>query len=388
MQTIVHKDREIKIWADEVESGAMQQLKNLAEIPFVFKWVCAMPDVHQGYGMPIGGVAALKDAVIPNAVGVDIGCGMRVIKTELTDFSQNKLKQWLDLIDNHIPMGFEHRKKKVDLSLMPEADKKNMPVISQQFESAREQLGTLGGGNHFMEVQKGDDGYIWVMLHSGSRHLGLQVAEYHNKVAKRLARTINSPVPEKYDLAYLPVDSKEGESYLKEMQFCLNFARNNRKMMMNIINDIIEVNVWQEIDIHHNFSNKETHFGQEVWVHRKGATSAFKGQLGIIPGSMGTPSYIVEGLGNTESFMSCAHGAGRCMSRNKTFDFLDKAQVEKSLQEVVFKGWSKMRHGRHKGKYDMSEAPQAYKNIDKVIAQQQDLIKVLVKLKPIGVLKA
>ena len=154
MQTIIHKGREIRIWADEVESGAMQQLKNLAELPFVFKWVCAMPDVHQGYGMPIGGVAALKGVVIPTAVGVDLGCGMHSIKTELTEISKDKLTQWVNRIDSQIPMGFEHRKGKVDLALMPESDKKDMPIVSREFESAREQLGTLGGGNHFMEIFK------------------------------------------------------------------------------------------------------------------------------------------------------------------------------------------------------------------------------------------
>ena len=238
MKIINHKGREIKIWTDDVESGAMKQLENLAELPFVFKWVCAMPDVHQGYGMPIGGVAAFKDVIIPNAVGVDIGCGMHSIKTELREVSEAVLKDWMNKIEHSIPMGFEHRRNKVAKSLMPDLsgqDKKDMPIVSEEFEHAREQLGTLDGGNHFIEVEKGDDGYIWITIHSGSRNLGLKVAEYHNNIAKKIRERIGSTVPEKFDLAYLPVDSDEGKSYIKEMQFCLDFAKNNRQMMTLIL---------------------------------------------------------------------------------------------------------------------------------------------------------
>ncbi|QGT99599.1 RNA-2',3'-PO4:RNA-5'-OH ligase [Candidatus Syntrophocurvum alkaliphilum] len=370
----------IKSWTSNIEEGAMQQAINLSKHPFAYKHIAIMPDVHEGYGMPIGGVLATKDVIIPNAVGVDIGCGVIALQTDKKTITQHEVKNLIETCRKFIPLGFKHHKKPQLWDGFDNAP--NLPIINQEITSAKKQIGTLGGGNHFIECQKGDDGYIWLMVHSGSRNIGLKVAKYYNDAAKELNRKINSSIPKEYDLAYLPLNTELGNDYYNAMNFCLEFARANRTKIaykvFEIFIDIVgPVKIQQKIDIQHNYAAVEEHFNSQLIIHRKGATSAKKGQLGIIPGSMGTASYIVKGLGNTESFMSCSHGAGRVMSRKKANKCITEEMANEVMKGIYFGSW----------KNDYSEAPLAYKNIEDVLKQQTELVKKLVKLKPLGVLK-
>lgn len=381
----------IKSWCNLPEVGAMEQARNLANLPFAFHHVALMPDTHQGYGMPIGGVLATEDVIIPNAVGVDIGCGMLSVKTSLTDISVSALERIVDEIYKQIPVGFNHHQIPCDETEMPykwrkvgTTDAETYPVVHQEFERARFQLGTLGGGNHFIEIQRGSDGHIWFMIHSGSRNLGFKVAEKYSLLAGIMNNRWFSSVPKEWELAFLPSDSKHGKTYLTEMNYCLEFAYRNRKAMANRIKDIIEYNLPfttfdTEVNIHHNYVALENHFGSDVWVHRKGATSAKSGEMGIIPGSQGTSSYIVQGLGNVNSFMSCSHGAGRAMGRKEAKRVLS---LEDELgimnrQGIVHRLTEK----------NLDEAPSAYKNIDVVMEEQKDLVEIIIKLEPLAVIK-
>ena len=377
----------IKLWMKnlaDMESGAWEQAKNLANFPFAYKWIAIMPDAHQGYGMPIGGVMATKGVIVPNAVGVDIGCGMCAVKTSLTEIDTDTLKKIMGEIRKAVPVGFKKHREKQDGGLMPKGFSV-CPIVDIEFENACLSLGTLGGGNHFIEIQKGSDGYIWIMIHSGSRNLGFKVANYYNKLAQELNEKWHSSVPKSWELAFLPVDSEEGQAYIIEMNYCVEFALANRELMMERVIQAVANNTNQTgfdtmINIAHNYASLENHFGQNVWVHRKGATKATKGLVGIIPGSQGTASYIVEGLGNKESFMSCSHGAGRRMSRSQ-------ARRELNLKEEIAKMDKKgIIHGlRNQG--DLDEASSAYKDIDWVMKQQEELVKIKVKLLPLAVIK-
>ena len=326
MKKVIETERiPIKLWLDEIDDNTLYQVKNLANLPFAFRHISLMPDAHSGYGMPIGGVMAADNVIVPNAVGVDIGCGMCAVKADIkvTPNIQNRLKEILRDIREKVPVGFKHHKRAQDESLMPQDyDTGSMEVVRAEYSSALRQLGTLGGGNHFIEIQKDNENYIWIMIHSGSRNIGKQVADYYNKLAKKLNKQWNSPVPSKADLAYLPFTTEEAHKYYEEMNYCVDFALANRKLMLTRVQEVFSnffpnINFGKIINIAHNYAAWENHFGKDVVVHRKGATSAHKGELGIIPGSQGTKSYIVEGLGNPESFASCSHGAGRKMGRNE-----------------------------------------------------------------------
>jgi len=377
----------IKSWCYPVEDGAMEQAKNLSKLPFIYKHVALMPDCHQGYGMPIGGVIACKDVIIPNAVGVDIGCGMLAVKTGINtnEISTSQIKEIMGLVRKTIPVGFDHHKENQVWKGFDNAP--NIKVVQKQLKSAKKQLGTLGGGNHFIEIQKDDKNLIWLMLHSGSRNFGYQIAkEYHDKAVK-LCEKWYSNISNK-DLAFLPVDTKEGQDYIKAMKYALNFAFENRMQMMNkvieAVQTIFDCNISTDyINIHHNFASLEYHFGKNVWVHRKGATQARKDQIGIIPGSMGTPSYIVKGLGNPDSFQSCSHGAGRKMGRLEASRKLTVEECNKDMEGIIYGRWSKNR----KGDIDLGEAPRAYKDIEEVIDAELDLITPVTKLYPLGVIK-
>ncbi len=377
----------IKLWLNDVEEGALQQAKNLANLPFAFHHVALMPDCHQGFGMPIGGVLALDAVIIPNAVGVDIGCGMCAVKTSLDHISHPQLKNVMADIRDATPLGFKRHKSIQDEKHMPaNTDPHSMEVVSREFESARYQVGTLGGGNHFIEIQKGSDGKIWIMIHSGSRNIGKQVADHYNRLAVRLNEQWKSPVPRSAQLAYLPLDTRESQKYIKEMQYCVDFALANRKLMMSRILDIFsdqfksEFNAFPMINIAHNYAAKETHFGKEVIVHRKGATLAENGTTGIIPGSQGTQSYIVKGKGNPESFNSCSHGAGRVMGRKQAQRSLNlKEEIKKLNEKGIIHAVRSVR--------DLDEAASAYKDINQVMRNQKDLVEILVELTPLAVVK-
>lgn len=394
----------IKSWCAEVEPEALKQAADLASHPSVSLHVALMPDCHVGYGMPIGGVIACSDAVIPNAVGVDIGCGMGAVKTslmvdQLGDMS--RIRQILEAVKRLVPVGEGNCHKNAQewsgFAAYEAEINGQLPgwFDNDHFNHDRKNLGTLGGGNHFIEMQADEDGRIWLMLHSGSRNLGYRIAAYYNKLAFELNEKWHAGIPCK-DLAFLPADAREGQNYVRDMNFALRYAMENRVRMMVAFKTVMqeafsEIGFLEEINIHHNYAAHENHFGRNLWVHRKGATSARSNEMGIIPGSMGAFSYIVRGLGNPDSFMSCSHGAGRRMGRKEASRQLSLEECNRAMEGIVFDRWNKAGgHGRKKNQqavFDFGEAPQAYKNIDAVMRSQLDLVEPVVKLRPLGVIK-
>jgi len=371
----------VKLWLETIEESALEQIRHLADLPFAFKHIAIMPDCHPCQGMPVGAVVATMGAVIPNAVGSDAGCGMCAVRLDIKGIDIEKLKIIMGRIRETIPVGFEHRKMSNE-ALMPKIAYGE--IVKREWDSATRQMGTLGSGNHFIEIQKGSDGHIWIMVHSGSRNLGNKVAEHYNKIAVELNGRWHSSVPAENKLAFLPIESQEAKKYMEEMIFCLEFAKANRALMMsdikNIFHDITGASPVQEINIHHNYAAWENHFGKNVIVHRKGATSARKDEFGIIPGSQGTKSYIVKGKGVPESFMSCSHGSGRRIGRKEARRVLNLEEEQRRLNE---KG---ILHSI-RSQEDLDEAAGAYKNIDEVMENQKDLVDIVVELTPLGVVK-
>lgn len=385
MKSVVNTEQlPIKMWLNNLEEGALDQAKNLANLPFAFKHIPIMPDSHSGYGMPIGSILATKGVIVPNAVGVDIGCGMCAQKTSLTEITDKELKMVLKLARTMIPLGFNQHEKAQDVSLLP-AGHEDLLIVSRQYIKATKQIGSLGGGNHFIEIQRGNDGFIWVMIHSGSRNLGYNVAKHYNAIAQSRNQEWHSQVPIKWGLAFLPIESVEAKNYMAEMNYCVDYALANRTLMMDRLMECLaqvkgEFEVDTMINESHNFAAWENHFGENVLVHRKGATRARKGELGMIPGSQGTNSYIVQGLGNPESFESCSHGAGRKLSRTG-------ARRELNLEEEVAALNAKGVVHAIRSKDHLDEAPGAYKDIHEVMENQKDLAKIEVELTPLAVLK-
>jgi tRNA-splicing ligase RtcB (3'-phosphate/5'-hydroxy nucleic acid ligase) len=415
----------VKIWSDlaTVESSALDQLTNTANLPFVFKHVAAMPDVHLGVGATVGSVIATKGAVCPAAVGVDIGCGMAAYRTNLDPkVVQDNIVRIRLSIERSVPVGHEgnRRIEKAVSSWKGWQDFTNLSVIGhtgkdgpEMWKRAQSQLGSLGGGNHFIEicldsgsmcpcvaadgVAKPDgtlctecyngvrDQRVWVMLHSGSRNLGKVVAERHIDKARDFMKQMFIHLPDP-DLAYFAQGTQDFQNYVADIEWCQEYAAQNRREMMTrvlkdlsyaIYNEDGRVEVDFKVNCHHNYLAKENHFGENVLVTRKGAVRARQGDLGIIPGSMGARSYIVEGLGNEESFCSCSHGAGRKMSRGAA----KRAFTVKDL-EVQTAG---IECRKDDGVLD--EIPGAYKSIDEVMANQTDLVTVLHELRQIMCIK-
>ncbi|MCO5102024.1 MAG: RtcB family protein [Burkholderiaceae bacterium] len=374
----------IKLWLeiDQVDEGALEQARNLANLPFAFRHIAIMPDTHQGYGMPIGAVLATRDVVIPNAVGVDIGCGMCSLRTDLEHVEARDLKKIMQIIRATVPVGFEHHETPRDEAWMPDRTG-DLPIVEQEYASALHQVGTLGGGNHFIEIQKGSDGYIWIMIHSGSRNVGFTVANHYNDIAVRKNEADGVAVPR--DLAHIPASSGYFDLYWNEMNYCVDFALANRMLMMERAKSaftevLFEVGFADFINTPHNFAAEEEHFGETVIVHRKGATRARKGEWGMIPGSQGTRSFLVTGKGEARSFESCSHGAGRIMSRAQARKTLDMQQQIALLESRGI--LHALRHRR-----DLDEAPGSYKDIDEVMRNQADLVEVQIELQPLAVIK-
>jgi tRNA-splicing ligase RtcB len=370
----------IKLWLDDIDKITLEQSKNLANLPHTYRWVAVMPDAHPGYGMPIGGILPTEDIIVPNAVGVDIGCGIKAIKTSLKEIEKEKLTCILEKIRATIPIGFKHHKIKQEWDGFKKAPE--IEIIQREIENAKYQLGTLGSGNHFIEILKDDEGYIWIMIHSGSRNFGLKTAEYFYRKARKLVEEKKYKIPS-LELSFLPFDSKEGQDYFTAMNYCLEFAKANRdkmaKRIMEIFKEETKSNFLESIDVHHNYASLEEHFGKEVLIHRKGAIRAGRGDIGIIPGSMGTPSYIVEGLGNQESFLSSSHGAGRKLGRKEAVRTLSLEKEIKKMGDII---------GKPRTQRELEEAPGAYKDIEKVMENQRDLVKIKQKLNPIAVIIA
>lgn len=386
----------VKIWSDlaTVESSALDQLTNVANLPFVFKHVAAMPDVHLGVGATVGSVIATKGAVCPAAVGVDIGCGMVAYRTNLDPrIVQDKITAIRLSIERSIPVGHEGNRtitKSVE-NWKSWQDWDKLSVIGQDKDSrtmytrAKTQLGSLGGGNHFIEICLDTENKVWVMLHSGSRNVGKVIAERHIDKAKDLMKQMFIGLPDP-DLAYFAQGTQEFQNYVADVEWCQEYAlQNRREMMERVIKDLShavyrengKVEVDFKVNCHHNYLAKENHFGENVLVTRKGAVRARQGDLGIIPGSMGTRSYIVKGLGNEESFCSCSHGAGRRMSRGAA----KRAFTVKDL-EVQTAG---IECRKDDGVLD--EIPGSYKDIDEVMANQSDLVEILHEIKQIMCIK-
>lgn len=397
----------IKIWLpseEHIEEKCMEQALHLSKLPFIHKWVALMPDTHAGKGMPIGGVIACDGAVIPNAVGVDIGCGMAFVQT---DISAEELKETVtgsgslvqtvcgDILRN-IPTGFNHYKKPQISSVLDrakaelnryEADKELIPMIDDGYF----QIGTLGGGNHFIELQQDEEGMICIMLHSGSRHFGNMVGKYFNKIAKELNEKWHTSVDPEWNLPFLPADTEEGRRYLEWMQLSMDFAYENRAVMLAKVKELLAKHTLKylgrepvfsgEINCHHNYAALENHYGKNVYVHRKGAIRAREGELGIIPGAMGSYSYIVRGKGCEESFMSSSHGAGRLYSRTAA---VNTFSVEKVMCDLKDLSVVLAKHN----KSDVAEESRfAYKDIDMVIANESELVEPVKKLFTVGVVK-
>lgn len=389
IQTLLTERKPIKLWLAEIDQDTLGQAKNLANLPFLFHHVAIMPDAHVGYGMPIGGVAATEGVVIPNAVGVDIGCGVCAQPTSLTTLDHGQLKKILQAIRQTVPLGFQHHKKPQHGGRMPEFGRgrteQQLPVVAREYQAGILQLGTLGGGNHFIELQQGDDGRLWIMIHSGSRNIGYQVANHYNRLAADHNQKYGAIVPSKWQLDYLPIDSELGHRYLQEMRYCVEFAAANRQAMLSRVREILfelepAVTFAAAEDVPHNYAAMENHFGRQVMVHRKGATRAAAGEIGLIPGSQGSVSYIVRGLGNPESFSSCSHGAGRRLGRKQAQRELDlKTEVGRLERLGILHA---IRYKR-----DLEEAAGAYKDITQVIANQRDLVEVVTTLRPLAVVK-
>jgi tRNA-splicing ligase RtcB len=389
-EVIVEGGHPIKVWTDDLESSARAQLVNLSRLPFSHHPVAAMPDVHGGIGSTIGSVIATRGAIIPAAVGVDIGCGMAAVRTSLVaeTLDERSLKKVFDQIGRDVPVGrAQHR----DEQVQADAAKPFEPGLAALIERHPgllksfghnshwvKQMGTLGGGNHFIEVCLDEAGSVWVMLHSGSRGIGNAIGTYFIELARREMERWMIQLPDR-DLAYLPEGSVHFDDYVAAFSWAQAYARANRDRMMDLVLAALARHLppfavtGEVVNCHHNYVEREHHFGSNVWVTRKGAIRARDGDLGIIPGSMGAKSYIVRGRGNPESFCSCAHGAGRRMSRMAAERQFSEADVIAQTQGVVCR--------KDKGVID--EIPGAYKDIDQVMANQADLVEVVHTLKQV-----
>lgn len=398
---IYHEFEKAKLWTplESIEDSALEQIKLTMTHPKLFKHLAVMPDVHAGIGCTIGSVIPLKDAIIPASVGVDIGCGVCAVKSNI---KLEDIKPYFDElykgITSRIPLGFSHRtdRQMDDYDFFVHRNPKvKQPIdIYQKLYPNKEiapQLGTLGGGNHFIELQVDSEGYIWAMIHSGSRNIGNLIATSFINQAKQMKDKYSGDEDVPTDMEYLPYNSEDGQKYLIDMEFALNFAMQNRFMMMSIIQDEIinrlHCNFDEIINIHHNYAAKETHFGEKVWIHRKGATKAVSTQLGIIPGSMGSASYIVRGKDNPDSFTSCSHGAGRTMSRTAARGkFHRKTKTYRTEGRLNVDDFRSDMEGIYTKSVDrdhLDEAPRAYKDISEVMSNQTDLVDIIVELKPV-----
>jgi tRNA-splicing ligase RtcB (3'-phosphate/5'-hydroxy nucleic acid ligase) len=376
----------IWIWSDdEMEKNVKKQALHLAYHPYTLHHIAMLPDFHLGYGMPIGGVAATApDIIIPEAVGVDISCGMDAVRTSLIEIDREKIIKIVDSIKTKIPVGFSHHAESFG-EYMPKESVRDLPIVNREFSKACKQIGTLGGGNHFCEIQKGSDGYIWAMIHSGSRNLGKQVADHYITEAVKYGEYSDVYIPKNWELAYLDRNDDIGQDYFAEMTYCMKFAEASRRLMMqrveeSILEHVSEVKFLEQYDINHNYARAERHYDINMLVHRKGATAAFKDQVGIIPGSQGTASYIVKGRGNMKSFCSSSHGSGRTMGRGEA---TRKLNLEEKMKILDDQGVVHDMRSRDK----LDEAPGSYKDIENVMKNQMDLVEIIVKLTPLAVIK-
>lgn len=383
--------KDIMVWLNdpsELEPDCLEQAKKVAALPQVWPWMALMPDAHLGYAFPIGSVVPVKDAVFPYGVGMDIGCGVRYMRlgVEAEILQPHKLRNQIasDILAR-VPVGFNHHKTRqsYDTSLFESArdkfgDKSFRALAADLIEKSRYSIGTLGGGNHFIELVEDDTGTLGILVHTGSRNLGTAICKYFHQKAKQYHNS---------ELAWLPVDSREGQQYIALMNAALHFARVNRDRVINVVYDVVchrlgrKLEVKEEIDCHHNYMALEKHQGQELYVHRKGAIRIGKDELGIVPGAMGSKSYVVRGKGNPQSFHSCSHGAGRKLSRRQALDTITPADVMTDLldRDVIL--------AVPDARKISDESRHAYKDIDDVMSRQADLVEIRHSLRALIVVK-
>ncbi|MDH5355005.1 MAG: RtcB family protein [Gammaproteobacteria bacterium] len=383
LKTITKGKVPVKIYTDDIEHEAYQQLHNISQLPFIHSHIAAMPDVHFGKGATVGSVIPCKGAIIPAAVGVDIGCGMNALRLSIKahDLPDN-LRALRSAIEATIPVGFNQHKsdkarastiRSLAIGLDPILGKhpKLLKAQKKPYQTWVRQLGTLGGGNHFIELCLDENDDVWIMLHSGSRGIGNVIGQYFIRLAQKDMERHIHQLPDK-DLAYFNEGADHFDDYLQAVSWAQDYAMDNRREMMRLIVDVLKKKLpkfaisKEAINCHHNYVSTEQHFGENVYITRKGAIRAGEGELGIIPGSMGAKSYIVRGLGNPESFCSCSHGAGRRMSRGKAKRMFNSSDLEAQTQGVECR--------KDSGVID--EIPAAYKDIDVVMANQSDLVSV------------
>lgn len=391
----------VRAWTQgvEVEQEAIKQLEKVASLPILAGHLAVMPDVHWGMGATVGSVIPTRAAVIPSAVGVDIGCGMCAVKTNLTaNDLPDSLHQLRLSIEEAVPVGFNQHEE--PLRFTPSnADALGVALTERSRELAQRfvnltvmeaigtadnskvfrQLGTLGGGNHFIEVCLDTKQNVWVMLHSGSRGIGNKIGSYAIQMAREIAERLERQIPDK-NLAWLDEGTPEFEMYVEGMHWAQDYAAHSRDLMLYLVLNTLRAHFGREIAVfesaincHHNYTSVEEHFGQKMWVTRKGAVSARSGQLGIIPGSMGAKSFIVRGLGNEESYCSCSHGAGRKMSRSAAKKQFSVNDLMKQTDGVECRKDSDV----------IDEIPSAYKSIDAVMAAQSALVEPIHELKQV-----
>ena len=384
----------VKIYTDDVEAGARQQLVNLSQLPIIHHHVAAMPDVHAGIGSTVGAVIATHRAIIPAAVGVDIGCGMIAMRASLTgnDLDEQRLKRVFDQISRDVPVGREQHKEARALTDAAKPFGRELrrildkhPQLEKRFPRTQNwvfQMGTLGGGNHFIELCLDEANHVWVMLHSGSRGIGNAIGTYFIELARRDAERQQIALPDR-DLAYFREGAEHFDDYVEAVGWAQRYAAANRRAMADLVLAAMRRHLpafevtTEAVNCHHNYVERERHYGADVWVTRKGAIRARQGDLGIIPGSMGARSYIVRGKGSEESFQSCVHGAGRRMSRTQARKTFTPRDLVEQTEGVVCR--------KDRGVVD--EIPGAYKPIDEVMANQSDLVEVVHTLKQVVCVK-
>jgi len=382
--------RPILLWTDDVEPEALRQLRNTARLPIIDSHgVAVMPDVHYGIGATVGSVIATHRAIVPAACGVDIGCGMNAVRTSLVaDDLPDALSPLRQRVERAVPLGAggAHR--------APVEDRKGAALVPRYSELVKkhsklakkdvwQQLGSLGSGNHFIELCLDEVRAVWVMLHSGSRGIGNVIGRHFIEKAKRTMERQHVKLPDA-DLAYLPEDSEEFADYIMAVGWAQDYALENRRLMMDAVIGALRRTIAkpftltsEAVNCHHNYVERENHFGRNVWITRKGAIRARKGEFGIIPGSMGQRSYVVRGLGNPDSYCSCSHGAGRRMSRGAARKAFSVADLVAQTQGVECR----------KDGAVLDEIPGAYKDIDEVMANQRDLVEVVHTLKQVMCVK-
>jgi tRNA-splicing ligase RtcB len=380
----------VRIYTDEVEASARRQLVNLSQLAIIHHHVAAMPDVHAGIGATVGAVIATDRAIVPAAVGVDIGCGMIACRTSLAarDLDEKRARRVFDQISRDVPVGRDQHEEARALAAAARPFERRLerilerhPQIARRFPRTHNwvrQMGTLGGGNHFIEVCLDESDAVWVMLHSGSRGIGNAIGTYFIELARRDMERHMLQLPDR-DLAYFEEGAAHFEDYVEAVGWAQAYAASNRQAMLDLVLAALARHLpafgltEAAVNCHHNYVERERHYGREVWVTRKGAIRAREGDLGIIPGSMGARSYIVRGRGSAESFHSCAHGAGRRMSRTAAQKQYTTADLAAQTAGVVCR--------KDKGVID--EIPAAYKDIDEVMRNQEDLVEVVHTLKQV-----